>query len=95
MIEIRDEGIDRKRFNYGSELSQAELGELERNAIDGFRDELLYGFRSRLKPIRGLTLNEVMDNALAVEKQIERDRIKHGEYKRGESQPNLPGSRAD
>lgn len=78
ILDLRDAMLDRKRYNRGEELSRQEIEEIEDEVMEGFLDGLDPELRLRMRDTQGRPLSMIIDEAIAVEKQMERDVAKHG-----------------
>lgn len=84
ILEIRDALVDAtKAENFEAELTKRESERIDREIIEGFRDGLPYWFRSRLTRDKNLPLQDVFNDAISVEREIERDRLKHHSEQKG------------
>lgn len=78
VLDIRDAMLDRKRFNIQDELSDHDIEEIEAEVLEGFINGLDPELRLRMRNARGRPLGTIIDEAIAAEKQRERDLTKHG-----------------
>ena len=70
--------LDRIKADSGRAPTRAEIRGLESDAIAAFRDGIPPDSRILLNTEAGMSLCQVFDDALALEKRAERDRAKHG-----------------
>ena len=78
IMDILDGMVDLKRREVGGDLYDTEVDDLDKYTIEGLRDGLPPEVRLRLNLRRHMTLQAVIDDALYVDKIMERDNRKHG-----------------
>lgn len=78
VVEIRDEIVEKRQLKLRDELSDAELIELNEECVNAFRAGLPRWFRNQLFYKADLDLNDIIDDAISVEQEIQRDVEKHG-----------------
>ena len=73
VMDTRDGLIDLKRREVGGDLYENEIAEMDRVAIEGSRDGLPPDFRLRMNRSHELTLQQVINDTVNVDKHVERD----------------------